>query len=59
MMKIRMLTGLGGLDYSLSRGDEREFPKDEALRLIQAGYAVAVGETVERAIKKTPAKETR
>ena len=59
MMKIRMLTGLSGLDYSLSPGDEREFPNDEALRLVQAGYAVAIGGTVERAIKKTPAKETR
>jgi hypothetical protein len=59
-MKIRMLTGLSGLEYSLSPGDEQDFPNDEALRLVEAGYAVPVVEAkVERAIKKAPAKETR
>ncbi|MEW9838225.1 hypothetical protein [Mesorhizobium marinum] len=43
-MLVRLTTGLSGPEYSLSTGDEREFPQDEALRLIAAGYAVPVAE---------------
>lgn len=44
-MKIQMLVGLAGNEYSLAPGDEREFPHAEAVRLIDAGFAklVAVG----------------
>ncbi|MDW9600437.1 hypothetical protein GOA86_19020 [Sinorhizobium meliloti] len=50
-MKIKMLIGLAGNEYSLSPGDEREFPDKEAIRLIDAGYAVPVAEgKVERAV---------
>lgn len=38
-MKIKMLTGLTGPEYSLAPGDERTFPDAEATRLIAAGYA--------------------
>lgn len=41
-MKLRMLVGLSGNEYSLSPGDERDFPDAEAGRLIDAGYAEAV-----------------
>jgi len=59
-MNVRMLTGLSGTEVSLSPGDEFDFPDDEALRLVEAGFAVpVVKEKVERAVKKTPAKETR
>lgn len=50
-MKIRMLVGLAGNEYALSPGDEREFLDKEAIRLIDAGYAVPVAEQrVERAL---------
>ena len=58
-MKIKMLVGLSGIEYSLSPGDEREFPDNEAIRLIDAGFAVpAVEEKVERAVAQ-PAPERR
>lgn len=45
-----MLVGLSGPDYCLNPNDERDFPQDEAIRLISAGYAVAVSEPVETAV---------
>lgn len=58
-MNIRMLVGLSGNEYSLSPGDEREFPDAEAIRLIEAGYAIPVAEEiVERAVAQ-PASERR
>ena len=41
-MKIQMLVGLDGNEYSLSPGDERDFPQAEAIRLIDAGFAAPV-----------------
>lgn len=41
MPNLKMTTGLSGPDFSLSRGDEREFDEAEASRLIRAGFAVA------------------
>lgn len=59
-MLIRMTTGLSGPAYSLGPGDERDFPQDEALRFIAAGYAVPVaGQEIERAVEDPPAIETR
>lgn len=50
-MLIKMLVSLAGNEYSLAPGDEREFPDNEAIRLIDAGFAVpAVEEKVERAV---------
>lgn len=52
-MKVRMLLSLAGSDFALSRGDETErFGDAEALRLIEAAYAVAVAPAPE-----TPAPE--
>ena len=53
-MLIRMLVGLAGPAYSLSPGDERDFPQDEAGRLIAAGFAAPVsGRRPERAVRKS------
>lgn len=58
-MLIRLLVGLSGSAYSLGPGDERDFPQEEALRLISAGYAAPVTELkVERAVA-IPAAERR
>ncbi|TDH35716.1 hypothetical protein E2A64_10290 [Pseudohoeflea suaedae] len=58
-MLIKMTVGLSGVEYSLNPGDERDFPQDEAIRLIEAGYAAPVAERkVEKAVK-APAPERR
>ncbi|KAB0462408.1 hypothetical protein [Agrobacterium radiobacter] len=44
-MKLKLLIGLSGNEYSLSPGDERDFEDDEAERLIAAGYAVKVDDS--------------
>lgn len=49
-MIIRMLVGLSGPTYSLAPGDERQFPRDEALRLVAAGFAVPAEPKIERAV---------
>lgn len=58
-MIVRMLVGLSGPAYTLSPGHERDFPRDEALRLINAGYAVPVVETKAELAIKPPAPEKR
>jgi hypothetical protein len=56
---IRMLVGLSGSEYSLGPGDERDFPDAEAIRIVQAGFAVPVAEQlVEKAVKR-PVVERR
>lgn len=53
-MKIKMLTSLCGPEYSLNAGDETDrFDNSEAIRFIEAGFAVPVAEAkIERAEKK-------
>lgn len=58
-MKIRMTTGLSGPEYSLGPGDERDFPKAEALRLIDAGFAVPVADDKPERAARNPAVEKR
>ncbi|MGI8706200.1 MAG: hypothetical protein ACR2JJ_10485 [Sphingomicrobium sp.] len=54
-MRIRMTMSLAGPQYALAPGDEHEFPQDEAVRLIKAGFAVPVAEVkLERAVKPMP-----
>jgi len=54
-----MLVGLSGPTLSLGPRDEHDFPQDEALRLISAGYAAPVAEIqIERAVAP-PAPERR
>lgn len=52
-MKLKMLVGMAGADFSLSPGDETErFSAGETKRMIEAGYAVPVREgKVEKAVK--------
>ncbi|KAA3504369.1 hypothetical protein DXM27_03785 [Rhizobium rhizogenes] len=55
-MKVKLLVGLSGNEYSLSPGDDRDFEDDEAGRLIDAGYAVKVGELAAAATTKRKGK---
>lgn len=48
-MKLKLLTGLSGNEYSLAPGDEYDFSDGEAERLIAAGYAVKVDEPADTA----------
>ena len=58
-MLVRMLVGLSGPAYCLVPGDERDFPQDEALRLISAGFAAPVADKhIEQAVA-APAVERR
>ncbi|HWM82951.1 MAG TPA: hypothetical protein VNQ56_12895 [Pseudolabrys sp.] len=59
-MKIRMLVSMAGADFALSVGDETErFSKSEAIRMIEAGYAVpALADEIETT-DAHPAQETR
>ncbi len=41
-MKLKLLVGLSGNEYSLAPGDEYDFDAAEAGRLIDAGIAVRV-----------------
>jgi len=41
-MLVKMLVGLSGPAYTLVPGDEKDFPQDEAIRLIEAGFAAPV-----------------
>lgn len=52
---LKMLTGLCGPDFSLVRGDEREFDEREASSLIRAGFAVATDDFVPIAPDETEA----
>jgi hypothetical protein len=53
-MLVRMLVGLSGPAILLQPGGEADFPSDEAIRLIDAGFAVPVAtqqQQVERAVR--------
>ena len=58
-MNIKMLVGLSGNEYSLAPGDEHAFPDVEAIRLIDAGYAVPVAEVKNERAVAQPAPERR
>ena len=58
-MKIKMRTGLSGPAYTLNPGDEHDFPDDEAIRFINAGYAVPVATVPVETTVKQPAPEVR
>jgi hypothetical protein len=50
-MLLRMLVGLVG-GVTLAPGDEAEFAEAEAMRLIDAGFAVPASAPIERAVRK-------
>jgi hypothetical protein len=54
-----MTVQLSGPNMSLEPGDEREFPQDEAVRLIAAGFAVPVATTEVELAVKNPVVEIR
>lgn len=59
-MRIRMLVSIAGPEYVLQPGDERDFDKTEAMRLVKAGFAVAASEKKEKATDRRRAtQETR
>lgn len=59
-MKIKMLAGFSGVDFSLSPGDETDaFSSEEAARMIEAGFAVPVTEQPVEKAEKKPAREKR
>lgn len=59
-MRVRMVVGLSGPATNLVPGDEADFPEAEALRFIEAGFAVPVAEAkVERAVKSNRKVEKR
>ena len=56
-MKVRLLTCMAGINFVYNAGDEIEFSKDEAMRLIDAKIAEPIRrKRVERAVK-TPNTE--
>ena len=62
MKKLKMIVGLSGLAYCLSPKDERDFPDDEADRLIVAGFAeevVDAGEAERLAAEKAAAEKAQ
>jgi hypothetical protein len=50
-MRVRLLVGFAGATV-LVPGDEAEFADDEAIRLIDAGFAVPAAPKIERAVRK-------
>ena len=58
-MKIQMTVGLEGLELSLQAGDIYDTDDAEAIRLIDAGFAIPFADkAIERMVKRRPA-ETR
>lgn len=59
--RIRMLTSIGGNDFSLSYGEETDrFSQKEAIRYIERGQAVPVsGFPTEKAVRKAPEKRAK
>jgi hypothetical protein len=56
-MLVKMTVCLAGARFILNPGDEAEFAADEAIRLIDAGFAVPAKPKLERAVRKP--RETR
>ena len=54
-----MLVGLSGPTITLSPGDEHDFPQAEAIRFIEAGFAVPVGEQIIETAAVAPQAERR
>ena len=59
-MKIRMLTGIVGVGFSLAPDEETErFSNAEAIRMIERGIAVPVSETTIETTTLEPVTEKR
>ena len=55
-MKVKLLTGRAGANFSNAPGDVIDVSKDEGQRMIDAGVAVPVVEKREKAVKSAPEK---
>ncbi len=59
-MKIRMLTGIAGIGFSLAPDEETDrFSNADAIRLIEKGYAVPVAESKIETTTLEPSTEKR
>lgn len=54
-MLLKMTAGLSGPDFNLAPGDEYEFEGEEAVRLVDAGFAVEA----EPAVPAAPAPKKK
>jgi hypothetical protein len=57
-VRVRLLVGFTGA-ISLQPGDEHDFPQDEAVRLVSAGFAVPVAAVTIETADAAPAPERR
>ena len=58
-LRVKLTTSMANDKNAWSRGDEADFPQSEAIRLIEAGYAVPVDPTAKEKAVKKGAAETR
>jgi hypothetical protein len=58
-MRVRMLVGYSTPAGLLCPDDEAVFPADEAIRLIDRGFAVPATPKIERAVKKPAEKRVK
>lgn len=59
-MKIKMLVSMAGIDFVLNVGDETDrFGNDEAIRLIEAGYAAPADDAKAETATRKVAREKR
>jgi hypothetical protein len=60
VMKIQMLVSMAGADFALSVGEETErFADAEAVRMVEAGYAIPVSERQVETTDAAPVQEIR
>lgn len=58
-MKLKMLTSMAGNGFAISRGAEWETDDKEAIRLIEAGFAVPLADTEIETTAVDPSAEKR
>lgn len=54
-MRVKMLVGIAG-GITLEPGDEHDFDDAEAIRMIEAGFAVPVAKKPEQAVRRVREK---
>jgi hypothetical protein len=58
-MKIKMLTSMAGIGFALEPGQEWETDNKQAIRLIEAGFAIPVVESTVETTTLEPVTEKR
>lgn len=56
MPVLELTVGLSGPTYTLGPGDKRDFPENEAGRLVAAGFAVPVEDDAPPKTQRKPRK---